>query len=441
MKNISGGLFTKWLDQYRNNVFLKRLSIVLIVDILVRASNILLLPVYLRLMTQEEYGIYNYFLSIVQTLSVILNFGLYVAQSKYYSDAQTDERRKTVLFNIFFSVTVLMLMVLVPLYLLNKDEALISFLFSKNSNYQHYRWPLLMALVTTVYTVILTNFFVISERIKLFRNYNLVRLLVVHAVVLTCLFLFRTDSVKVRLTYTYFAEIAVMLGVFYFYFREMLPKIDWKLIGNSLKLGLPIMISAIWAASSNNSDKFFLEKYGTPRDLSSYYLAFSLANLLMMIVQSVQNVWLPKFLKEKDLRRNIAQTNKLMIRIGLGLAGISILIVAGFIVALKIGVISADYWQTVYILPILLIAQTVNSIATIYGNYFIYMEKTQWSLVTGVITLGVGLLISSYFISSWGVYGAALVYLVIQLTYLALYYLVINTSLKHRLRSEPNITG
>lgn len=436
MKKLTDGLFTKWLDLYRNNVFLKRLSTVLIVDILVRASNIVLLPVYLKLMTQDEYGIYNYLLSIIQSLSVILNFGLYVAQSKFYSDAMTDERRKIVLFNIFFSVTVMMTIVLTPLYLFGWDEPLISFLFSNNNNYQHYRWPILMALVATVYTVILSNFFVISERIKLFRNYNLIRLITVHAVVLSCLFFFRTDTVKVRLTYTYICEIAVMLGIFYFYFKDMLPKIDWKLIGNSFKLGLPIMISAIWAASSNNSDKFFLEKFGTPKDLSSYYLAFSLANLLLMIATSIQNVWMPKFLKEKDLRKNIRQTNRLMIRIGLGLSGISVFIVLGLILVLKIGVISADYWPTVYILPILLIAQTVSSIATIYGNYFIYLSKTQWSLLTGAITLGVGLLISSFFISNWSVYGAALVYLVIQLTYLGLYYLVINTSLKRLLKSE-----
>lgn len=441
MKKLTGGLLAKWLDQYRNNAFLKRLSTVLIVDILVRASNIVLLPVYLKLMTQDEYGIYNYLLSIVQTISVILNFGLYVSQSKYYADAQTDEQRQTVLFNIFITITGLLILVLAPLYISGKDEAMINFLFRNNNNYQQYRWAILLALVTTVYTVILTNFFVISERVKLFRNYNIIRLISVHVVVLSCLMVFRTDSVKVRLTYTYLTEIAVMLGIFYFYFKEMLPRINWKLIGNSLKLGLPIMISAIWAASSNNSDKFFLEKYGTPKDLSSYYLAFSLANLLLMIATSVQNVWMPKFLKEKDLRKNIAQTNKLMARIGIGLVGISVLVIVGVIFILKIGLISADYWPTVYILPILLLAQTINSIATLYGNYFIYLEKTQWSLFTGVLTLGVGLLISSYFISSWGVYGAALVYLVIQLTYLALYYLVINTSLKRRLRREPNITG
>lgn len=439
MKKKVSSLITSWLNQYRSNVFLRRLSTVLVVDILVRASNIVLLPVYLKLMTQDEYGIYNYILSIISTFAVILNFGLYVSQSKYYADAQTDERRRTVLFNVFFCVTVLLVLVLAPIYLLKKDPAIIGFLFKNEINYSLYRWPILLALIITVYSVILSNFFVISEKINLFRTYNILRLVLVHLVVLLCLYFIKQDNIKIRLLYTYITEAVVMLGIFYFYFREMSPRIDWKLIRNSLKLGIPIMISAVWAASSNNSDKFFLEKYGTPKDLSCYYLAFSLANLLMMIITSVQNVWMPKFLKEKNLKKNIADTRKLMIRVGAGLIVFGLMLLIAFYVALEVGIISADYWLTIYILPILLIAQTINGILTIYVNYFIYLEKTQWSLLIGICTFGVGLAASQYFIAAWGVFGAALVYLVVQLAYTGLYYAVINHSLKARLRAESKI--
>lgn len=434
MKEKVRSLVIGWFHQYKNSDFLKRLSTLLIVDILVRISNIVLLPVYLRLMSQEEYGIYSYILSIVTTFSVLLNFGLYVPQSKYYADVHADEKRKVVLFNIFFCITALMVMIIIPLYSFGLDYGIIQFLLKSDINYPLYRWSILLALIVSAYSVILSNFFMISEKIALFRKYNTCRLVVVNITVLSSLFLFRQDKINTRLLYTYLIEMIIMLAFSPAYFREMLPRIDWKLIRSSLKLGLPVMISALWAMFSNNSDKFFIEKYGSSKELSCYYLAFSLSNLIIMVTQSVQNVWMPIFLKEKDLRTNVYKTKKLIIKLSAVLIVLSILLIIAFLLALKIGVISPDYTLTVYILPILLVGQTVNSALIIYVNYFIYLEKTHWSLLIGIATSLVSLAGSYYLVAVWNVFGAATVYLMVQLAYGGLYYAVIDRHLKARMQ-------
>jgi len=436
MKEKVSSLISSWLNQYKSSVFLKRLSTLLILDILVRISSVILLPVYLRLMSQEEYGVYNYIISIISTFSVLLNFGLYVSQSKYYSDAQTDERRKIVLFNIFFCLTSLFIIVTVPIYLFGKDQAIVGLLFKNDINYPLYKWPILLALIVSVYTVILSNFFIISEKIDQFRKYNILRLVLIHLVVLICLYFFRQDKIKVRLLYTYLTELAVLLIIFSLYLKEMTPKIDWKIIGYSLKLGLPIMISAMWATFSNNSDKFFMEKYGTHKELSCYYLAFSLSNLIVMIATSVQNVWMPLFLKEQDLKKNVANTKKLIKKLCTVLAILSVLLVIALYTAIKLGIISPEYQLTVYILPILLVAQIINAGLIIYVNYFIYLEKTHWSLLIGIATSVVGLVGSYQLIPVWNVFGAACVYLGVQLAYCGLYFAVINRSLRSRMLTE-----
>ncbi len=423
----------RWLDKYRNNSFLKRISTLLIVDILVRASNIVLLPVYLRLMSQEEYGVYNYCLSIVTAFSVLLNFGLYVSQSKYYSDAHSDEQRKVVIFNIFFSVTTLMAIILLPIYLFKLDYRIIGLLFKNDANYPLYRWSILLALVVSAYTVILSNFYVITEKIRLFRKYNIFRLIGVHLVVLLALAFIKEDKIGIRLLYTYIVELAIILLFSGNYIKEMIPRIDWKIVRSSLKLGIPVMISAIWAMFSNNGEKFFLEKHGSAQDLSCYYLAFAISNLIIMVTQSVQNVWMPRFLKEKDIRKNIRDTKQLILKLCAALAGLSILLLFGLYLALQWRIISPDYWLTIYILPILLLGQIINGALIIYVNYFIYLEKTHWGLLIGIATSVVGLLCGYFLVAIWNVFGAALVYLCVQLVYSLLYYLVVNRSLKARL--------
>src|SRR6188768_2676173 len=88
------------IERYKKSILFNMLLTVLSIDILVKVSGIVLLPVYLLLMTQEEYGLYGYLLSIILTFSIILNFGLYIPLSKFYHDYQDTEKRGKLLFTI-----------------------------------------------------------------------------------------------------------------------------------------------------------------------------------------------------------------------------------------------------------------------------------------------------------------------------------------------------
>ena len=72
----------KSFERYKHNVLVKNYAKVFSVDILVKLSSFILLPVYLKLMTQEAFGLYTYLLAIISSFSLVMNFGLYVAQSK-----------------------------------------------------------------------------------------------------------------------------------------------------------------------------------------------------------------------------------------------------------------------------------------------------------------------------------------------------------------------
>ena len=205
--------------------------------------------------------------------------------------------------------------------------------------------------------------------------------------------------------------------------------IDKKIIFSSLKLGLPVMFSAIWGLISNYSDKFFLEKDGTARDLSYYYLAFSIANVLYMICLAVQNSWLPTFLREKDLRANVRMTKRMLIRLAAGLAILAVMLMVAFYLALKWKIIAPKYSPALPILPFLLVAQILNGIVLLSSNYMIYFEKTHWSLFIGIATSAIGLAASYYLVPLWGAMGAVTAYLTVQLTYLGLYQWVIRRQL------------
>jgi O-antigen/teichoic acid export membrane protein len=184
---------------------------------------------------------------------------------------------------------------------------------------------------------------------------------------------------------------------------------------------------------ANYSDKYVLEKYGLETDLGQYYLAFSISNVIYMICVAIQNVWLPTFLKEKDLKKNIHQTKKLLIRLFFILLLISAFIFAGFYLVIQAGIISRSYSPAITILPILLLAQVLSGLLQLYANYFIYLEKTHWGLMISIFTSIVGLGVSYLLIPAWNILGASLAFLAVQLTYFVLYYVVIDHKLKKQL--------
>src|SRR6188472_933392 len=94
------------IQNLKKHGLISRFFSVLSIDILVKASGFLLLPFFLRLMSQSEFGLYNYILSIVQTFSLVLNLGLYIPQSKLYHTYKSQDQRGQLLFTIYITLIV-----------------------------------------------------------------------------------------------------------------------------------------------------------------------------------------------------------------------------------------------------------------------------------------------------------------------------------------------
>ncbi|WP_121357505.1 lipopolysaccharide biosynthesis protein [Flavisolibacter nicotianae] len=422
MKFLGNTVPTSLANTYRRNLFLQKFAGVLGVDILVKASAFLLIPLYLRLMSQDEFGLYNYLLSIVQTFSLVLNFGLYIPQSKLYHTYHTEKERGRLLFTIAATLFLALLVILLPLILFGWDANLIGLLFKNSQSYRSYRVVVLAALPITIASFILTNFFYTSEKIRQVKTYNLYRVIFVNILALSTLFILKSDPVQIRLGVSYAVEVVLFIFFAHSYLKEWVPQFDWRLMKNSLKMGLPVMLSALFGIVINFSDKFFLERFGSLKDLSNYYLAFSFASIIPLIFTSLQNVWFPQFLKEQDLGKNIQNSKKLSKKMVILFAGLALCIWLLFCCLLWKGIIPHKYNQAALILPLLLVTQIIVSLATLFNNYLVYFEKTQFISYAGLFVSLISLTLGMWLIPQWGVYGAAVSSLLANTVYLVIYY-------------------
>jgi O-antigen/teichoic acid export membrane protein len=436
MKMVSS--LKNWISHNANNLLVRRLFAVLSIDILVKLAGVILLPVYLRLMTQDEYGLYGYLLSIIFTFSVVLNFGLYIPLSKFYHDFETEEEKGRLLFTIFCLLAVILIGVIFPIYFFKWDYLLVKILFKNQIHYADYRGSVLLALVVSIGNFMLTNFLFTSEKIRQLKQYNFLRIVCINLFAICLLYILKNqDKVRVRLETTYLVEAILFFAFIYIFIKEVNVRFSRKIALAGLKLALPVMLSAVFGIVINFSDKFFLEKYGSFREMSYYYLAVSCAGVIPMIFTSFQNAWLPLFLKEKDLRKNVVKTNKLLIRLFAIFAVLSCLIQVFVWAVLSLGVIQSKYHETLYILPLLLTSQILSALTPLYTNYLVYFEKTHIVSITGFFVCCLSLGLSVMLIPRWGVYGAGAVSIASNGCYFAIYYFIIRYFLQKKMNAVP----
>ena len=416
-------LYKGWRKRITENIILKRLLTVLSLDILVRASGFILLPVYLRLMTQEEYGVFNYIQSIITTFSLVLNLGLYVSQSKLYHDFTSAEEKGKLIFSIHSVLFLVLIIIMLPVYMLRLDYNVVKVLFKTTIHYDSYRIWILLMVIVSVFSFMLNNYFYTSERIKGVKWYNLMRIIGINVCSVVFLYLLKgQDAVKVRFAVMGIMEALLLLLFYPFAVKRMVLKLERKIISKSIKIGFPIMLSALFGVVINFGDKFFLEKYVGFKKLSVYYLAFSCASIIPMIFNSLQNVWLPLFLKEKDIRRNIQKTNKLLLRLVIGLLLLSLMMMAGIVVLLYLKIVPPTYHEVLYVMPLLLIGQTIGCLSPLYSNYLVYFEKTKVVLWAGAFICLLSFTLNNVLVERWNMYGAAIASIISNTGYVAIYY-------------------
>lgn len=417
-------------QKYKNSIIINRFIKLFSVDILIKSSSFILLPVYLKLMTQSEFGLYNYLISIVSFFSQILNFGLFVAQSKIYQELE-DSKKGSFIFTIQITILMLLLPSILIIYSFNFDHYIINLLFRNPIDYGTFRFPILLAVIVSVYSFMLYNYFLTAEKIKHVQRYNMIRLISLNVIVLFVLHYFE-NKVNARLITTYFIELVLLVYFFYYLIKEMKPQFDKVLMYRSIKIGFPVMCSAICGVVINFGDKFLLEKRAGFVDLSIYYLAFSIASFIPLLFNTFQNIWLPIFLKEKNLQKNLKLTKKMFfILIGVYLI-LSIFAIAIIKIALVYSFVDIKYNNVLLILPIILLSLSIDSVTHLFVNYVTFFEQTYILPIFSVL-IGVASIISNiFFIKFYGLYGAAWSSLLINILGLIIYYLLLKYNINKK---------
>jgi len=400
----------------RNNKLLKDFGSIVSIDVLSKASGLILLPVYLTLMLPSEYGLFVYASGITTLIASIGALGLYGALNRYFQDTLFSQREviSTLLILLTISVTITLLL----------------FMWSRNF-WVKYLFSSLpsdivvilttMAMVHVVLEQFLMGFFYIKKSYKVIQAFNITRLIIVNSISLGSLYCFNGDATVERLVALISSELLVSMIFFkyllrYFSFGEFNKSLALAFV----RLGFPLVLNSALGFVYGFADKYFIQSRFGFSSVGEYVFIFSFASLFAMVFSAIQNFWLPFFFDPK----NRALVEVALLRLFAGLFVLDVLYFIALFASLKLlfflNVFHSTYEHGMDYLWLLVLAQFFSSITSLYNNYYALYNKTINGFYVSLIMSVASLAVMYFLISTYHVYGVAMAVLVNSILTLAL---------------------
>jgi O-antigen/teichoic acid export membrane protein len=379
-------------------------------DVAAKGIPYLLLPVYLSLMSQEEFGLYSYLIFIILSLSTLFKFGMDTAETKLFY-AYKGEERGQMLFtinSIVFGFFLLLIIICVPFSLDQYFLRTVSKKTNITSTLSAVFWLNLFVAITTVF---LNVYFVIAERFLLYQKYNLIRLVVTNFLVWFFLYYYHYTAPVYRLLIEGVGSLLILLPLIYLYCKNFVFKFSNDILKLSLRLGIPIFFTNLLSIISGFSDKYLIQDKKSINDLAIYNLALFLSMPVSLIFSSFHSLWMPKIFKEENLKVQFDNTVAMFKKLFLLFLSFATLIWLGVLVALQLKLIASNYSFVKYIFPFVAVAFSLECLNQLFINIMVSLGKTEFTFVINLAILVLLFSLNYWLIPKFGIIVSAVIYL------------------------------
>ena len=360
------------------------------------------LPVFTHYLSPAEFGIFDTFSLILFFGTTFSLIGTDSAMSRFYYDSEeVQDRQRTISTAVTLGLVLSIIVFGVGLF------------FSAGINtaiFGHtlYRPIYAITLWTLPLSVFNSLVFAIQQTKREPLRYSiltLLRFVLIYGV--SIYFLSRGSGVfGVLESHLISYGLASVLGLWWIR-RDLTPAISPRMVKDMLGFGFPISISslAIWFLSS--SDRFFLLRFSTLKELGLYSIGYRIASIVAMSVMAFQLAW-PQFIfsiaKEENVKYTFARLFTYYLFVGLFL----ILGVTLFSPELLRILTTSEYAGAASVILLLSTSFLLYGIFLIFGVTLSVIKKTMSYLPVTGLSAGVSLSLNYLLVPRLGMIGAGI---------------------------------
>ena len=367
-----------------------------ICNILQRGISVLTVPIFTRLLSQDQYGVYSLYLSWLNLLSIFTSLNLYYgvfnkAMVKYEDDRDryisAMQGLVTVLcvafflvyllfheeLNVFFELTT---PVMCMMFLEMLMVPALQFWIGKKKFEYDYKPIVGVSLLKSVLNPLLgIVFVVISEQKAQARIFAIVLLEVIIGGTLLIIQFLRGKSFFVKKYWTY-----------------------------SLKFNIPLIPHYLSGSILNLGDRIIIQKMVGRTSVALYSVAYNVAMLTQLVTNAIVQAitpWLYKSLKEKNYEGINQKIRPIMILVA-GLSCVLMLLAPEIVWIFA----SKEYSSAVSVIPPIAASVFFIYMYNVYSNFEFYFEKKLFIVIASVSAAVMNIVLNIVFVPLFGYVAA-----------------------------------
>ncbi len=425
-KNLQHRKKTKFVKIFDSLSSLKKLAgqtaIYGFTNILGRLLNYLLVPLYTHILTPEAYAPVNIVYAWIPFLTVIFTYGM---ETSFFKFSQDMEERKKVLGTS--SVSLLITTIIFTALLLFFKNPLSGWMeLGKHPEYITY-FAFILAF-DTLTAIPFANLRLQNRPIK----YGVIKLVNIGLNIglnvfflIVCPWLLHHDHHWVSLFYNPY------MGIVYIFISNLISslvtwllllpeimniewKIDTALWKRMMTYSLPLIVVGLAGMVNETLDRaFFLPKF-LPYSLEKnnhligvYGANYKLSILITLFIQAFRMGAEPFFFQHA-LADNARQTYARIMKYFVIILSIMFLAVAMYLDVWKFFLRNKSYWEGLYVVPVLLLANVFLGIYYNLSAWFKLSGQTKMGAYITIITAVFAFILNIWWIPVWGYFGSAL---------------------------------
>lgn len=388
-----------------------------------KAISLITTPIFTRLLSTSEYGVFNVFSTwqniVIVVASLNLAAGVYLRGLIKYEE---DREEFTVSLQMLYVVCT---SIVFAFYLLFSDFW--EDLFGLSDVYIYLMF--VDILVTTAY-----NFWSSRQRVEYeYRKLIIVTLLntVIKPILGIIAVLNFEDRVTARIVTFVIADVIVFGYFFLKIFFHKGIRLSTKYWKYALGYNLPLLPHYLAQIILNQSDRVMIDSMVGSSEAGIYSLAYTAASLLLIINQSIlnsYNPWMYRKIKNKEYH----DINKMSISLLL-LVGAMNLLLIGFAPEAIAVFAPSSYYEAIWVIPPVSASVFFMFMYNLFSNFEFYYEKTKLMMIASVFGAILNIILNRIFIRQFGYLAAGYTTLACYLFYCFFHYCAMKIILKKEL--------
>lgn len=365
-------------------------------NIVQKGIALLSTPIFTRILTTEQYGVYTVYQSWYQIIVIFATLNL--SAGVFNNGLLKYEGREDEFTSSMQGLSTTITMILFAVYLCAMDFW--NNLFGLSTLF-------VMAMFVELIFVPAYNFWSVRQRFDYkYRKIIVTTIIIAFGSPVLGVISVLSTSYKAEARVLSYVLVQVAVGLF-FYIRNTIKGkrfFDKKIWKFALAFNIPLIPHYLAFQVLNQSDRIMISKMISTGTAAIYSVAYSIAMMMTIITNAINHTLIPytyKALKSKDYKGIRKNANMLLILIGSG----CILAMAFAPEIIKLFA-AEQYYDAIWVMPPLAASVYFMFLYPLFGNVEFFYEKTIYATIASCIGAVTNIVLNLIFINIFGYFAA-----------------------------------